>query len=279
MKIKYILGIAGIAGVMLAACDKLEAPYATIEKIPPDPTKQRKVLLEDYTGHRCPNCPAAAIIAHTLAKLYNPRLIVIAVHAGFFADPAAFPFEADYRVPEGVQWFNDFNIGSNPMGMIDRKKNSTGTYAVSRDNWADSVAREMRTEQLAAITITSQLNSGRAANVNLGVSVKFKKALEGIYNLSVCILEDSITSAQVDPASPTGVDLNYVFMDMLRGVVNGAYGDLLTVKVDTAQTYTWNKPGYPLQPVWKPGHCSVVAFVFRSDTKEVIQAEKIPLTH
>jgi thiol-disulfide isomerase/thioredoxin len=42
----------------------------------------RRVLLEDFTGHTCNNCPAAAVIAEGLQTFYGEdQLILVGVHA------------------------------------------------------------------------------------------------------------------------------------------------------------------------------------------------------
>ena len=47
----------------------------------------RKVLLEDYTGFKCVNCPAAAHEAHLLQEFYGDQMVVMGVHAGYYAEP------------------------------------------------------------------------------------------------------------------------------------------------------------------------------------------------
>jgi len=276
MKIWYFLLLSGFTGLLAVSCDKLEAPYADIQKIHVDTSNHRNILLEDYTGHRCVNCPEASLTAQTLMKQYSPRLIVMAVHAGFYASPLPPDFPADYRTAEGTAWFNDFDLQLNPIGMIDRKP-FNGKQGIPAANWADTIAKEMNIKQQASIKIFHQLNLSRVADLSLEISVKFREQLTGSYNLSVCILEDSIIGPQSNNnpnVGPTPVIPDYVFMDMLRAVVNGTYGDQITASVDTTQTYTWNKTNYPLDTSWTPKHCSVVAFVFNSSTSEIIQAEK-----
>ena len=60
-------------GLLLVSCDKIEtpnqkppavynciSPLTQIVKTNTTTSNFRKVLLEDYTGHTCPNCPRAA---------------------------------------------------------------------------------------------------------------------------------------------------------------------------------------------------------------------------
>src|SRR4051812_17310300 len=57
----------------------------------------RKVLLEDYTGHQCVNCPRAAEAAETLAIQYGNKLVVLANHVSDFANPNKDPNASAYK--------------------------------------------------------------------------------------------------------------------------------------------------------------------------------------
>ena len=79
--------------VFQQSCDIAEEPYLvpvdTLGNGPGGPSDGiRKILLEDYTGHKCPNCPEAAVEAHNLKLAYGDSLVIMAVHAGVFAEPA-----------------------------------------------------------------------------------------------------------------------------------------------------------------------------------------------
>ena len=49
--------LAIMVATILNSCDKVEGP---VKEVLPPPSGNRKVLVEDYTGHRCGNCPRAA---------------------------------------------------------------------------------------------------------------------------------------------------------------------------------------------------------------------------
>ena len=66
---KIFAVIIGIGVVSVFSCDKIDGP--TRENISIDTTCQfavdnsipdKKVLVEDYTGHNCGNCPAGGVI-------------------------------------------------------------------------------------------------------------------------------------------------------------------------------------------------------------------------
>jgi len=141
---RIIFFIIPIIGFLFHSCTKLDSPYAIakprniVDTIMDWDTVNpvKKVLLEDYTGHLCVNCPEAAVIAHNLEGLYGGKLIVMAVHAGMFAAPSATgDFTADYTTPAGDTWNNEFGITSNPNGMVNRKDFGSG-IVLGKDAWS-----------------------------------------------------------------------------------------------------------------------------------------------
>lgn len=264
-----------LAGIWVVSCDKLDQPYAREKEIILD-TNKRKVLLEDYTGLKCVNCPAATAGAEALVDLYKGQVILMTVHAGYFSSPdASGHYTADYRVTEGVEWFDDFMLISNPMGMVNRTPYN-GKQAIGSGSWAAAVAAMVKEEEVASINITTEYTPLNRHHITTTIETKFHKELSGAYSLSVCILEDSIIGWQKNNDTLVGPvpDIeNYVFNDMLRAVLNGTYGEQLTNAVDTLQAYSKTYL-YTVSDNWDSGNLSLVAFVFNNETKEIIQAEK-----
>lgn len=68
--------------VLFHSCDSVERPDRWRED-PHAIVPQRNVLLVDFTGQRCSNCPAAADLVHSLtAGAAGARIIPVAVHGG-----------------------------------------------------------------------------------------------------------------------------------------------------------------------------------------------------
>ncbi|MBE0646460.1 MAG: Omp28-related outer membrane protein [Bacteroidales bacterium] len=275
MKFRVLYLMMALAGILVVSCDKLDQPYSS-EKVIVLDTNKRKVLLEDYTGMKCVNCPAATADAEALVDLYKGQVILMTVHAGYFSEPdASGHYSTDYRVTEGVSWFNDFLLISNPMGMVNRAPYN-GKPAIGSGSWAEAVASVAQENEVASIRITTEYTPLSRHHINTTIETTFHSELPGAYNLTVCILEDSIVGWQKnnDPNVGTVPDIeNYVFNDMLRAVLNGTYGEQVTNAVDTTLTYS-NTYVYTINDSWNPDHLSLVAFVFNSETKEIIQVEK-----
>ena len=69
----------------LHSCEKVEKPYLPFTPPPPTSDTIRKILVEDYTGHTCLNCPRAAKVLHSLeSKLYPHQIIGLASASGWW---------------------------------------------------------------------------------------------------------------------------------------------------------------------------------------------------
>ena len=260
--------------ITLGGCDIIDPPYK--QQVGQGGTADRKVLLEDFTGHTCVNCPTAALLGQNLKNFYGNRLILMAVHAGYFARPQSAPFNADYRSQAGEAWDQFFNISANgnPNALINRQRNNT-FWHFPPGSWSTKLAEVMQGEAPARIELTTNYNT---TSRQLGISAKttFLTALQGNYILQVCLVEDSLVSAQRnnDPnAGATPVIENYVHRHVLREAVNGIWGDqiLSNPKTGNSATKTYQ---LTLPQAYRHQHCSVVVFVYDAETYEILQVEE-----
>jgi hypothetical protein len=279
MKQIFSVFTAVFALLLVASCDKVEGPYKKDNSGGggTDTTLVRKVLVEDYTGHKCGNCPRATRALYDLKNVYGDKLIIMAVHAGTFATvfpPGAPYYTYDFRNPNGVQLDADFGISvaGNPNGMVNRKM-VNGSYIISSTQWADEVAIALSSTAPvpASITIETVYNS-TTRSLTANVTTRYFEALSGTYRLSVYMLEDAIVNWQKDyDVTPNDVP-DYVHREVLRGAMNGTYGDVVTgTTAGSEQTYSFTST---LGTDWDENHMYVVAFLHNDATKEIIQVEQ-----
>lgn len=104
------------------------------------------------------------------------------------------------------------------------------------------------------------------------MTTEFKQTLTGNYKLCVYMLEDSIVNWQKDyDVTPEDVP-DYVHREVLRGSMNGPYGDVIAVTTSgSISNFTFN---YTLDGGWNENHFSLVAFLYDDATKEIIQVEQ-----
>lgn len=243
MKIFRILipvSVLLIAGFISTSCDKLSEPYATV-KNEFDSTNRPYVLLEEYTGHKCINCPLATKNAQKLVAYYKTKLILMEVHGTSLADPDP-KYTLDLRTPEGNQWITDFAIPYVPMALINRATFGSA-FTVASDQWALAVESEMAKPVKTVIKATASYNDA-TKEFSADVKVWFKRKLSAGANICLYIIEDSIVGKQANKdtaAGPTPEIDPYYFNETFRGSINGNYGEQLTSSVDTTIMYSFSK--------------------------------------
>jgi thiol-disulfide isomerase/thioredoxin len=268
-----VIGIVIVIGI-LTSCDIVDEPYLVPVNggVGPNPDETvRKVLVEEYTGQKCPNCPEAAEVAHNLQQVYGEQVIVIAVHAGFYSIPDADgDFTADYRTSEGTELNSYFGFPAYPMGLVNRTPYS-GSTILLKDSWEGAVAALLELDPDAGITITNGYNEG-TRKLDCTVETEFLDDMEGTYNVCVFITESGIISPQ---QTEGGVVANYEHNHMLRASMNGTWGDPVGTDgsavggIKVTNTYS-----YTLPATWSAVNCNVVAFIYNSETLEIVQAEE-----
>mgnify|MGYP001737082642 FL=1 len=113
-----------LALVLLVGCDAVERPDRWRED-PAPIVPRRNVLLVDFTGQRCSNCPAAADLLHSLtAGPAGARIIAVSVHGGALAlSTDASP--RGLAGPDARRITDEARVNSWPQGTVDRPVGGT----------------------------------------------------------------------------------------------------------------------------------------------------------
>lgn len=233
----------------------------------------RKVLVEDYTGHKCGNCPRASEAIKNLEVAYGEQIVPLAIHVGFFAQPSSSgSFTYDFRSDVGNELSSTFgnDAAGLPNGNVNRKNNAA---PVSYTAWATDVAGYLASAPDALIKIASTFNtSNRQATATVNTAVL--NALGGDYNLSVYLVEDSIINWQKDYSlNPQNIP-DYAHRHVLRGSFNGTWGSALATGGLQAGATSENTYNLTLPAEWNADKCYIVSFIYNTATREVVQAEQ-----
>lgn len=277
----------------MSSCDIIEGPYDEQLVIDSTSSPVRNILLEDYTGHQCGNCPCAAKEAINLANLYNGRIIVVATHVGFFARTnATGKFTYDFKTQTGNELDAYFQVDAVglPRGLINRKQYNS-SLILNPSGWASAVSSLLDTDgdskvdtlkPAVDIEIDPSYNS-TSRTVTADINLEYLEAGNNNHHVVLYVVEDSITNwqlfyAQCSPTSVAYDEQNYVHRHVLRGSVNGTWGEQVsantTIPVGTKITKTYTKV---LDPSWNDKQIYLVAFVHDNVTKEVLQVEEVHL--
>ncbi len=284
MKTKYFqLSIILLFGSFLLlnhSCDKVEEPFVELTHADTithgggdtNHVDVKKVLLEDYTGHKCPNCPEAAQVAKNLKAKYGDQLIVMSVHAGNFSTPdAEFPY--DFRTPEGGTYNDFYQIYFYPAGLVNRTQpEGAASPVLFTGNWDGAIADILEQPQQATISITNDYNQA-TRELTTNIETEFLEDLEGTYYIIAYILESGIEQPQ---QSEAGVIDDYIHDHVLRGSMNGTWGGTVCTSGNAIAGVVFeNEVSLTLDEEWDVDECEVVAVVYRFDSplREIVQAE------
>ncbi len=230
----------------------------------------RKILVEDYTGHKCGNCPRAAEEIARLKPIYCDHIIPVAVHAGSFAEPAEH-YPEDFRTEAGNAYQEYFKILGFPSGVINRTK-FQGKYPLDyRTVWQSAIENQLTAAPDAELVIVNEYDN-TTRELKTEITTEFFKDFSEKIKLTVFFTEDSIIAPQTDyAATPTTVE-NYAHRHVLRNVITDTWGDQLTASAKKgdkiSKLYTFKIPNeYAFE------HCEIIAFISKDKSREVIQAE------
>ena len=265
-KLSFILAVAALM-LFVSSCDKID--INNTHKPFNISGHGKTVLIKDFTGVRCVNCPAAAEAAHELQhNLGEEHVIIMSVHAGPLAHAVGqFP---DFTTPEGTDWYGDNS--SNPLFSVDHVALTDGNtlYVDQIDTpVADALAEEQTFEIFTAVSYDEETRQ-----LDLEADVVATAEVSGNFYVTACLLEDSIVGRQVVPG---GIDTAFVFRNVFRGTVNGADGDIFLegpVYIDDEYIYKYS---IELDPAYNADQCYFLAYIYDKTDGKILQTalEKI----
>ena len=264
MKLHHIiLGMAMAAGC-LTACDEVDSDKRFIGPVVPEARKN--VLIEDFTGQKCVNCPSAADMAASLQQLYGAEHVVtVSIHGGSLSrDEATDKFGLANATSKAYN--EHWGVSQWPSGMIDRTGGLQGP-----DKWAAAVLTRIIQQPAAELNIANIAYDAASKTLSLDVSVTANESVTG--RLQVWLTESGVVQQQY---MPDGTKNNqYVHNHVLRASVNDPYGDPLTLAASATDTkhYTYTLPDVSAlrnNTPWNTQNMSVVVF-FYNDQQGVMQ--------
>lgn len=278
---KKILSILSSAAVVfaMASCDKLKEPYITEPTVAQSDTialeesditnfdGKMVVLLEDYTGVKCVNCPAAGELTQQLQEQYGKHLVVLGVHpkSNLQNPSGGFP---DFRTDEGHEWNNYFQISSYPNGTVNR------AGVIGSAEWSAAVAGVMGSDAPIRLIIKDEYDAV-TRELKLSIHSKFLRDVSGDVRLTVCMMEDSIVGKQI---TPSGVDTAYMHRHVFRGTADGQqWGrqlDNTATTISAERNFVTNMK-FTVNEAYNAEQFYIVAFISNDEDKTVLMtAEK-----
>lgn len=247
----------------------------------------RKVLIEDYTGHKCGNCPAAADTLTYIKGKYPGKIVPVAIHAGFFATTTPGTYPTDLRNPVSTAYDTQFGISlaGNPNGLVNRGNYGAGNFIKAYTTWEGDAYQMLSSSAKFGLKIRNTFNA-TSNSLNTSVVLTSLGYNTGMYKLVVLLTEDSIIGEQLDYRKPSGSQLiaNYRFDHVLRDAINSTWGDAVFASGAIPNDSVVKTYNYNVSTNFRARKCHVVAYIYDAGSSsptyyEVLQAEEEKVVH
>ncbi len=305
---RYLIICLGLILGVTTSCDHVDNPYLGAPKIDLDTTlypglwsdyvanewptflpnaqTDRNVLIEDFTGHKCTYCPAAADLAHQLKEDNPGRVYVATIHSGpggigDFQSVTLPDYPTDFTNAQGLQigtyyGNNDGGFPGNPRGAISRIT-SGGAIFQSPTQWT-ALTNAMLSANSLKVKMQSKLNyypTTKGAYLHLEIE-KVDANLVDDLAVVVYMIEDSIVGDQ--KMGDNSHNASYVHRDIQRNCVDGrAFGRTLTSADLTDGKYYVNysfKIPNQLDGNFNAENMYLLCYVYSKSSHEVFQVIK-----
>lgn len=267
MRLQHTLTAAMAAvAITLGSCSNIDEDERLTEV--ETPQANRAVLIEDFTGQWCSNCPLAAQEIESLTSTYGTdKIIAVAIHCG----PQGYQGGTDdlpgLKTDLGQEYYNAFKIEYQPQGKIDR-----GGLAAYTD-WAGIVRTELQKTALLNIDVANTYDS-ESRKLSISIDLESVKGIDSQNgNLQVWLVEDNITSIQAMPDN--SYNTSYIHQHALRDAVNGTWGEAYAITEETDAHFAYS---YDIHTGWKPENLSVVAFAYNDNGVQQVVKQPVVST-
>lgn len=273
---RFLFALLLLAAFGFSACDVVDEPL--------DPNREvvitgKKVLIEDFTGHQCGNCPRAHETIETLKGVYGKDLVVIALHVGGFArvSPAQ-GYPTDFKTPMGdvlEDYYDADNFGL-PVGMVNRRA-FNGEVKQRHGSWGGQVATLL--SEAPVLDIELEANYDMATKIgSVTASLEYFQAGNPDHHIVAVLTEDSIFSKQSDYSLQPPYVPVYCQKHVLRkSITSGTWGEQIkAAEIFVGESFSRNF-SFTLDSSWKPEQMHVVVYVMDNSTKEILQVEETHL--
>jgi len=227
--------------------------------------QNKNVILEEFTGVRCPNCPQGHTTAAQILEANPDRVWVVGYHPFNSSYTEPYSGDPDFRRHHADALYTVPYCGSErfmPSAFINRREYA-GEKIQSRGAWTNYT-----TQHLAE---PSPLNVGLGTNYDEGskqleiiVEIYYTDDVADENTINVLFTESGMVAQQ------SGGTVDYVHSHVFRETSTAQWGDIITESTSQGsyiqRTFTFDNSAeeYDME------ECEVVAFVVNSTNEEIV---------
>lgn len=259
--------------VALSSCDSVDADDRYIEL--PAVEVTRGVLVMDFTGQRCTNCPIAHTAIEQLEEQYGDAFIAVSVHAGVQSLPISNTRLNGLGTPVGEVYNQQMGVSTHGYPSIVVDYGST-VYQGTGAEWVSAVRHDLAIAAPLSIDCEARhtVSATGESQIQIDCRMLADRNIDG--NLQLWIVEDDIVAAQMGN-DWSGYNRDYVHNNVLRAAANGDWGQPVNLE---ANIYNTTSATYTISGTWEESwnidHLKIVAFVY-TGTEGVLQVVRKPV--
>lgn len=262
-----------VCAISLLGC--LDTDSVEIPALGSGSDSERKVIVEEFTGVRCVNCPDGSAEIQNLIALHGEHLIAISIHSGFFSKPYDENLY-DFRTADGDALASFLGEPQAfPTAIINRKIFSgQSERQLSKQSWAGYIQSELDEAPKFNISTVSNFDSG-SRNLTVKVTIVPLENVNIDLKLSVLLTENDIKDYQL---LPTGKEPNYLHKHVFRRVLTSEVsGQTIGQSFIKGQNVEMEfSATIPVE--WQSENCHVVSFVHQNGPDyDVLQADEVKM--
>lgn len=266
-----------LLATLAAGCDNIaeDDRYITVEK--PVVENPRTLLIMEFTGNNCKNCPnGAAMVDQIKEDDGSGRVISVGLHP--YGDINTNPVFSKYTMPDlqdlrsqaATALYDYYKPSGFPTAIFNGLISS---MSGSIPEWMQKASEALAVS--AAMSITASTTYDEASRkLDVDYSIEFGNNVGRRLNVTVWLVESGIMGTQTMPDGK--LNLDYEHNHVLRASLNGDWGDSIGDDFHVGEIRNGNA-SMTLDEKWNASNCDVVVFVYADDDKEVEQALQIPV--
>ena len=233
--------------------------------------QKKHVLIEDFTGIHCGNCPDADVYQERLILAQQGNVNVICVHAGSYATAGI--GEPNYITPVSTEIHNQFKISSYPSALVNRTEIAGIGKIIGRSNLAACSRMEASNDALVNVWVSSKFDN-TTGKIIADVELYYTGEItDGSSALCVSLLQNKMYGQQ----SGGGANADeYEHNHVLRAMLTPTWGDTIATSGKgtlVKRHYEYRLPTVIGTESTDPLHSDIIAYVINNETREVYNSQ------
>lgn len=271
-----IIPLFFVAALSFIGCTAIDKDNRLIPYEYEVPDGEHIVLVEDYTGQKCNNCPVFATgLSEFVAQVPEGRIITVAIHDKNLLSKRG----STFPTPSGTEYTKALGISYVPIGVVDRQTNESGATALynlsARGDFESAITAALGLPQQMGLNAVASFEADRS-KVHFEVTAtrnEHTKVADENLMIQAWLIENGVVASQTMPNNTENEE--YVHNHLLRAALNGDWGEAISPGV--IYKHTADIPVEGAGAVENKDNLKLILFVYDKTTKNIIESIEIPI--